>query len=74
MSKPSPVDAVRQGFARRRERSARIRLRRGTGQPVVLGDDDPRDYEPDPPAWWDEDRALARMEDAYEREIERNYP
>jgi hypothetical protein len=40
--KPSPVDAVRQGFARRRERNARIRLRRGTGQPVVLADDDPR--------------------------------
>ena len=37
-------------------------------------DDDGRDHVPDPPARWDEERALARMEDAYEREIERNHP
>lgn len=44
------------------------------GDTRLVGDDDELDHEPDPHAWWDEERAIARMEDAYEREIERNHP
>lgn len=34
---------------------------------------DTDEREPDPPAWWDEERGLQRMEDAYEREMDRRW-
>jgi hypothetical protein len=40
--KPSPVDAMRHGLARRRERNARVRLRIDGAQPVVLDAADAR--------------------------------
>lgn len=45
-----------------------------SGQPGPV-DDSPGGYErePDPPAWWDEERGLQRMEDAYEREMDRRW-
>ena len=58
----------------RRHSNERLIDRIVNGDTQIVADDDPRDHEPDPPAWWDEDRAIARMEDAYEAEIERNYP
>ena len=37
------------------------------------GPTDDTDREPDPPAWWDEERGLQRMEDAYEAEMDRRW-
>ena len=37
------------------------------------GPTDNTDHEPDPPAWWDEQRGIERMEDAYERELDRRW-
>ena len=58
----------------RRHSNDRLIDRILNGDTRLVADDDPRDYEPDPPAWWDEERGLERVEDAYEREIERNHP
>lgn len=41
-----------------------------SGQPGPVDDDE---REPEPPAWWDEERGLQRMEDAYEREMDRRW-
>ena len=54
----------------RRHSNERLIDRIVNGDTQIVADDDPRDYEPEPPARWDEDRAIARMEDAYEREMD----
>ena len=37
------------------------------------GPTDDASHAPDPPARWDEERGIERMEDAYERELDRRW-